>query len=378
MPQLAPTLGVPLPGRGMYDRQGPADGGRATEVKDEKEDVLDPLEMDMDDDELLVSLSSLLRRGLLCTRHRSARRKVHADIQADDESDVDENITFADFTLPPPEPLSPQERDELIDDILERISASGQEMSGPVMSTGGNDPWAWLTSATSDQVKVEGKDGLRGIMDVKEMWMILLSRLATRTGTLVAKAEQGANEQDVAVRSKGRARVAEFIAADFAARYAASHSSRCSVYVLTCRSKFAALWLNEEWFSEKTSLGTTTSYTTHLVSILSSHLSNLDAHSSSSAAARSLSLFLANVPEIPLSLVDQLASMAEDADRAIVGFLALRDLVESRPPVRAKALSCLLDLCVHPDRKVRVLGISTVRRWVPGHAVSKEVVGFAE
>lgn len=114
------------------------------------------------------------------------------------------------------------------------------------------------------------------------------------------------------------------------------------------------------------------------MSILSAHLAKLDSSSSSSASARSLSLFLANVPDIPPALIDQLAGLAEDPDRAIVGFLALRDLVESRPPVRAKALGCLLDLCVHPDRKVRVLGISTVRRWVPGHRVSKEVVRFAE
>ena len=108
-------------------------------------------------------------------------------------------------------------------------------------------------------------------------------------------------------------------------------------------------------------------------------MAKLDGHSSTAtSSARSLSLFLANVPQIPLELVDQLATLAEDPDRAIVGFLALRDLVESRPPVRAKALGKLLDLCVHPDRKVRVLGISTVRRWVPGHKVSVEVVGFAE
>ena len=71
---------------------------------------------------------------------------------------------------------------------------------------------------------------MRGILDVKEMFMLLLSRLATRAG--VAKGEgdvdEGVKKEDgnenraeveVDVRRKGRERVAQFIAADFAARY---------------------------------------------------------------------------------------------------------------------------------------------------------------
>lgn len=154
-----------------------------------------------------------------------------SDIQADDESETDEAITFANFTLPPPELPSLEERDEMIEDILKRISDSGQEMAGAAATVvaGTTDPWAWLTSASAAASSEGGggKDGLRGIMDVKEMWMLLLSRLATRAGAIAqgdgdadeVKAE-GVNgsKGEAMIREKGRRRVAEFIAGDFAAR----------------------------------------------------------------------------------------------------------------------------------------------------------------
>lgn len=61
----------------------------------------------------------------------------------------------------------------------------------------------------------------------------------------------------------------------------------------------------------------------------------------------------------------------------IIGFLSLRELAEARPPVRQRALQTLLQFCTHPDRKVRVIAITTVRRWVPNTPMSASVVAYA-
>lgn len=65
-----------------------------------------------------------------------------------------------------------------------------------------------------------------------------------------------------------------------------------------------------------------------------------------------------------------------DVERSIVGFLALREFAESRPPVRRQSLDILLQLCTHPDLKLRVMAISTVKRWVPTSPMSEEVITY--
>lgn len=71
-----------------------------------------------------------------------------------------------------------------------------------------------------------------------------------------------------------------------------------------------------------------------------------------------------------------LEGLCLDVDRSIVGFLALRELAESRPPVRRQSLDILLQLCTHSDLKLRVMAISTVKRWVPGSPMSEEVISY--
>ena len=94
------------------------------------------------------------------------------------------------------------------------------------------------------------------------------------------------------------------------------------------------------------------------------------------AKDKSFSAFLTSLPSIPASIIETLQSVCEDQPRAIIGFIALRDLLESRPPVRPLALRVLLELCTHVDRKTRVLAIQTVRRWVPDSAMSQTIVDY--
>jgi symplekin len=91
---------------------------------------------------------------------------------------------------------------------------------------------------------------------------------------------------------------------------------------------------------------------------------------------KALGAFLSTLPEIPTSIMNVLESLCLDVERSIVGFLALRELVETRPPVRAQSLDILLQLCTHAELKLRVMAISTVKRWVPGSPMSTEVIGY--
>jgi len=138
--------------------------------------------------------------------------------------------------------------------------------------------------------------------------------------------------------------------------------------LLIGRSKFASVWLNEEWYNGK--LGRPAQYAANLDAVIASYLPKVDARD------KALGAFLTSLPEIPQSVISVLESLCLDIERSIVGFLALRELVETRPPVRAQTLDILLQLCTHPDLKLRVMAISTVKRWVPGSPMSAEVIGY--
>jgi symplekin len=102
-----------------------------------------------------------------------------ADGQVADDEGLDEAITFADFALPPPEPLDQADKEEVLTSLMERIWTNG----------------AVLADLPDD---ITESDGLRPVVQSKEMWMLLLARLATRG--------------DV-----GRS-IEEFVTADFASR----------------------------------------------------------------------------------------------------------------------------------------------------------------
>ena len=88
---------------------------------------------------------------------------------------------FAEIALPPPESLDPEERDHLVEDAVRRIWSSGDDLAIlPDFDPG---------------------DGIKLAVQPKEMWMLLLARMATRGPELKRKV------------------LSEFVAADFAARW---------------------------------------------------------------------------------------------------------------------------------------------------------------
>ncbi|ODN76924.1 hypothetical protein L202_05498 [Cryptococcus amylolentus CBS 6039] len=253
--------------------------GAAGEVKAEDEEIVNPLDIEDDDDDLLM--------------------------MDDPELAIEEEepTAFTDFVLPPPEPLDPSDKDYILSNTIERIWQSGADLASLP------DP--------------KETDAAKTAIQPKEMWMLLLARLATRGAEVKRKT------------------ISEFVLADFANR-----------------SKFASVWLNEEWYNERIGVSEPRQYLSNLEAIVSVYLPKVDPKD------KYLATFIQNLPAIPPSLIDILADVCQDSERAVVGFTVLRDIVESRPPVREQALQTLLALCTHTDRKIRVMAIiTTVRRW---------------
>ncbi|KAK8844072.1 hypothetical protein IAR55_006866 [Kwoniella newhampshirensis] len=261
------------------------------EVKDEdEEEIMNPLDMDLDDEDLLLE---------------------QPDVQEE------ENIAFTDFVLPPPETLDPSEKDFVMDSAMQRIWTIGSDL------------------ATLPDPKES--DAVKTAVQPKEMWMLLLARLATRSADVKRKA------------------ICDFVATDFISR-----------------SKFASVWLNEEWYNDKIGVTSSRQYAANLDAIITAYLPRVDVKD------KSLAAFILTLPEIPASVIAMLETICQDTDRNVVGFLSLRDIIESRPPVRQIALRTLLELCTHPDRKVRVMAIITViRRWGQDSPMMPSLIKFA-
>ena len=93
---------------------------------------------------------------------------------------MEEPTTFVEFHLPPPEPLDKGERSGLVDSAIQRIHQSAGNLASLP------DPKA--------------HDGVRLAVQPKEMWMLLMARLASR----------GAEDR--------RKALTEYISVDFASR----------------------------------------------------------------------------------------------------------------------------------------------------------------
>lgn len=257
-------------------------------TEDREDAIVNPLEMLDDDDEELL-LEPL-------------------------EDELEQQVTIADFRLPPPEPLPEQEKEEVVDFAVRRIWDTGADLS--------------------HLADLKISDAPRSAVQPREIWMLLLARLSSRGG------------------EDKRKLIGEFVAKDFSSR-----------------SKFATVWLNEEWLAKRR--GRDNQYDAGLMAILTAYIPTLDAKDTS------LSQFLLGLPELPESAIDAIEPLCEDPERMIVGFRALKELAEARPPLRPRAVQTLLQFCTHPERKVRVMAITTVRSWVPHFPMSEAVVKYA-
>ncbi len=164
-------------------------------VQDEEVAVADPLAM-LDDEEEESEDEQM--------------EDVAATSAGEEEQEEVMPLKFHDFKLPPPEPLNEEARENLMLTALQRICITGRDVQGRLSAVGAD--------VSSEQV--EGYDDALRVgttLNPREMWILLLSRLASRgiDGSEAAPAEGSS----MAIMSeKTRQSVCDFVAADFAGR----------------------------------------------------------------------------------------------------------------------------------------------------------------
>jgi hypothetical protein len=118
-------------------------------------------------------------------------------------------LQFLQFKLPPPEPLDAAAREKLMLTALERICISGREVQGRLSAVAGD--------GTSDEVEGNVDSSRVGTtLNPREMWILLLSRLASRGMVDQGQGTDGKTMGTMSART--RKVVCEFVAEDFAAR----------------------------------------------------------------------------------------------------------------------------------------------------------------
>ncbi|KAJ7077855.1 Symplekin tight junction protein C terminal-domain-containing protein [Mycena belliarum] len=292
-----------------------------------KEEPVDPLQMDIDQDELEYEPD-----------------KLNEELSGDDESgkpesvDIDsvlaKNMELLDFKLPPPRDLSEEERSSCVRSSVSRIwdgsedlKSNGEALPADSTQAGGHSP--------------------------TEMWMLLLVRMMTR---VVEPPRTVQDEGDDLVVSgfydkqdRLRQTLCDYIMADFPARI-----------------RLATSWMNEEWYNDRIQLEIDQdwrpNYDIWLNQIVASYQTLLDGKD------RTFSRFLLDLPAVPedvLGLLRELCVDTNSPERMQVGFVTLRGLVTQRPSMRVDALNVLLELTTHSDKKTRGAAINTVKIWVP-------------
>ncbi|KAG7093905.1 hypothetical protein E1B28_007543 [Marasmius oreades] len=300
-----------------------------------KDEPVDPLQMDIDQDELEYEPDRL--------NEELSGSLPPPESQAEPAPDADPgelmDITPADFKLPSPEDLSEVERIGLLSKAFTRIWEESAEI---------------MPSISTDNID------LGGPVDV---WMLLLVRMITRVVEPSSGGNSG-NEGESDAENTTQSSVVEF-------SYHRQDQLRrvlCDYIMVDfpARVRLATIWLNEEWYNDRLQ-GTRNpkwraSYDIWLNQIVAAHQTHLD------GKERMFSRFLMDIPSVPLDILDLLRDLCvdhESSDRMQVGFFTLRGFVAQRPALRAEALNVLLELTTHSEKKTRGAAINTVKLWVP-------------
>ncbi|KAJ7355393.1 Symplekin tight junction protein C terminal-domain-containing protein [Mycena albidolilacea] len=294
-----------------------------------KDEPVDPLQMDIDQDELEYEPDKL-------NEELSGDDLAGGALGAVDiDSVLANNMQLLDFKLPPPKELSDEERGSLVRNSVARIwdgfedlKSNGEALPPDSTQAGGHSP--------------------------SEMWMLLIVRLVTR---VVDPPSDSPEEGDDSVvlndfydrQDRLRQTLCDYIMSDFPARI-----------------RLATTWMNEEWYNDRIQLEADPdwrpNYDTWLNQIVASYQTLLDGKD------RTFSRFLLDLPAVPddvLGLLRELCVDTASPDRMQVGFVTLRGLVTTRPSLRNEALNVLLELTTHSDKKTRGAAINTVKIWVP-------------
>ncbi|KAF9153975.1 hypothetical protein BG015_002175 [Linnemannia schmuckeri] len=262
---------------------------------------------------------------------------------------------------------------KLLELAFERILGSEHLVSVPGMTgrkmleaaASGNRPEA------AESETAEGAEGALAPFDkdnikehatkvvTKADWMSIVSRLLTRAFPR--------NSEEVATSGvqSMKERMVDYICQDFKQR-----------------RELALTWLHEEWYYEEMSRRQSgedmddrePQYLWCLYKILDGITSGTDYD----AKDRGLTRFLLEVPELPDGAVDMIQKYCDDPLRAQQGIVCLRDVVNLRPPSRARALELLLSYTTYPEKLQRSMAIVMAKKWYLEHStVGPQVEEFA-
>ncbi|KAI0255985.1 Symplekin tight junction protein C terminal-domain-containing protein [Lactifluus subvellereus] len=281
-----------------------------------KEEPVDPLQMDMDED--IEYEPDQLNLEL---------EPMNEDDETLDAAKLDANeLLPLEYQVPPPSVLGEEERAAMVKSVVTRIRQSSGDLAvGP--QTGGRD-----------------------------MWMLLLVRMITRVvdpdngkGKEVnssADADVEMEEEMVELyerQDRLRRVLCDYIMADFSGRI-----------------RLATTWMNEEWYNDQMRLladnGWRPNYEVWLNQIVAEYQSRLDRKD------RMFARFLLDLPSVPSDVFTLLRDLSTEPDRMQVGFQTLRDFVTQRPTLRGDAMTILLELTTHPEKVTRNAAILTVKR----------------
>ncbi|KAL0576456.1 hypothetical protein V5O48_005531 [Marasmius crinis-equi] len=295
-----------------------------------KDEPVDPLQMDIDQDDLEYEPDRLNEE--LSGRLPPTESEAEPALGAEPEELKD--IKPSDFKLPAPDFLSESERSALLSKAVNRIW----------------DESAELVSPSTDSADIGGP------LDV---WMLLLVRLITRVTeppSELSGSGEGEDAEENAVvqfsldrQDQLRQHLQDYIMADFPSRV-----------------RLATVWLNEEWYNDRVQETRNpkwrANYDIWLNQLVAAYQTHLDGKD------RTFSRFLMDIPAVPPDLLDLLRDLCveyESSDKMQVGFYTLRGIVTQRPALRAEALNVLLELTTHPEKRIRGAAINTVKLWVP-------------
>ncbi|KAF9269017.1 hypothetical protein L218DRAFT_916524 [Marasmius fiardii PR-910] len=300
-----------------------------------KDEPVDPLQMDIDQDELEYEPDRLNEE--LSGSLPLPESEVEPSPGVDPEDLID--LSPADFKLPSPEDLSETDRIRLLSKAVTRIWEESAEL---------------MPSTSTETTDVGGP------MDV---WMLLLVRMITRVAE-PPPTEGGAGEGENDTEDSDQKSAVEF---NFD-RQDQLRRVLCDYIMVDFpeRVRLAAIWLNEEWYNDRLQETRNpkwrANYDIWLNQIVAAYQTHLDGKD------RTFSKFLMDLPSVPLDILDLLRDLCvdyESSDKMQVGFFTLRGFVTQRPALRAEALNVLLELTTHPEKKTRGAAINTVKLWVP-------------
>ncbi|KAF9124535.1 hypothetical protein BGW39_008123 [Mortierella sp. 14UC] len=193
----------------------------------------------------------------------------------------------------------------------------------------------------------------------KADWMSIVSRLLTRAFPRNSEEVAASGAQSM------KERMVDYICQDFKQR-----------------RELALTWLHEEWYYEETcrrqSGGDVDDREPQYLWCLYKILDGITSGTDYDAKDRGLTRFLLEVPELPDGAVDMIQKYCDDPMRAQQGIVCLRDVVNLRPPSRARALELLLSYTAYPEKQQRSMAIVMAKKWYLEHAtVGSQVEEFA-